>query len=179
MEESDIDSPDEGNANPDRPLWRGRNCDLLIDDMRFFGRAKIVVCLPDEPFDKENFGDTDAGVLFLSEGDLEMTSFWWPLAQVRLEGGRLLSEIITWCSEHAKSSGDDSGLKGLPKNPYNHVKRWKLSTTVESKLKRKSTDMEVQRVSSLRCYKYRCTQTFRWEDMLAVRQKFNSNIFKF
>ena len=157
VEESDKESPEEGNSNPDQPLWRGRNCNLLNDDMSFFGRAKIVVCLPDEPFDEDNLGDTDVGVLFLSEGDLQMTSFRWPLAQVCLERGRLLSEIIMWCSEHAKSYGDDSGLKGLPKNPYRHVKRQKLNTMVESKLKRKSTDMEVQKVSFLRCCKYRCT----------------------
>ena len=54
-----------------------------------------MVCLSDEPFDEKNLGDTDAGVLFLSNGDLQMTSFHWPLAQVRLEGGRLLSEIVT------------------------------------------------------------------------------------
>ena len=125
--------------------------------MSFLGRAKIVVCLPDEPFDEENLGDTNANVLFLSEGDLQMTSFRWPLAQARLEGGRLLSEIVTWCSKHAKSSGDDSELKGLPKNPYRHVKRRKPSMPVESKLKRKSKNMEVQKVSSLRCCKYRCT----------------------
>ena len=160
LEESDKESPDEGNGNPDRPHWRGKNCDLLNDDMSFFGRAKIIVCLPDEPFDEDNLEDTDVGVLFLSEGDLQMTSFRWPLAQVRLEGGRLLSEIITWCSKHAKSYGDDSELEGLPKDPYRHVKRRKLSMTAESKMKRKSTDMEVQKVSSLRCYKYRCTQTF-------------------
>ena len=97
-------------ANPDRPLWRGRICDLLNDDLSILGKAKIVVCLADEPFDEENLGDTDAGVLFLSDGDLQMTSFRWPLAQVWLEGGSLLSEIVTWCSEHGESSGDDSGL---------------------------------------------------------------------
>ena len=147
--------------------------------MSFIGRAKIVVCLPDEPFDEENLRDTDADVLFLSDGDLQMTSFRWPLAQVCLEGGRLLSEIVTWSFEHAKSSRDDSGLEGLPKNPYRHVKRRKLSTPVESKLKRKSSDTEVQKVNSLRCYKYRCTQTFSWEDTLAVRQKFYGSTFKF
>ena len=125
--------------------------------MSFFGRAKIVVCLPDEPFDEDNLGDTDAGVLFLSEGDLQMTSYRWSLAQVWLEGRRLLSEIVTWCSEHAKSFGDDSRLEGLPKNPYHHVKRQNPSTLVESKLKRKLIDMEVQKVSSLRCCKYRAT----------------------
>ena len=51
-----------------------------------------------------------------------MTSFRWPLGQVRLEGGRLLSEIVTWCSEHGESSGDDLGLDGVRKNPYRHIK---------------------------------------------------------
>ena len=179
VQESKRESPNESNINPDQPHWRGRKCDLLNNDMSFFGRAKIVVCLPDEPFDEENLGDTDAGVLFLLNGDLQMTSFRWPLAQVRLEGGRLLSEIVTWCSEHAKSSGDDSGLKGLSKNPNRYVKRWKLSMLVESKLKRKSSNTEVQKVSSLRCCKYRCTQTFSWEDTLAVRRKFYRSTFKF
>ena len=70
-------------------------CNLLNDDLSLFRKAKILVCLPDEPFDEENLGDTDAGVLFLSKEDLQMTSFRWPLRQVRLEGGRLLSEIVT------------------------------------------------------------------------------------
>ena len=147
--------------------------------MSFFGRAKIIVCLPDEPFDDENLGEIDADVLFLLERDLQMTSFWWPLAQVRLEGGRLLSEIVTWCFEHAESSRDDSRLERLPKNPYRHIKRRKLSTPVESKLKKKSSHMEVQKVSSLRCCKYRCTQTISWEDTLAPRQKFYSSTFEF
>ena len=95
VEESKRESPNESNINPDRPHWRGGKCNLLNDDMSFFGRAKIVVCLPDEPSDEENLGDTDAGVLFLLDGDLQMTSFRWPLAQVRMEGGRLLSEIVT------------------------------------------------------------------------------------
>ena len=86
-----------------------------------------------------------------------MTSFQWPLAQVCLEGGRLLLKIVRWFFDHAKSSGDDSGLEGLAKNPYRHVKRWKLSMLVESKLKRKSSDIEVQKVSSLKCCKHRCT----------------------
>ena len=57
-------------ANPDRPLWRGRICYLLNDDLSILGKAKIVVCLPDKPFDEENLGDTDAGVPFLLDGDL-------------------------------------------------------------------------------------------------------------
>ena len=115
-----------------------------------------MVCLPDEPFDEENLGDTDVGVLFLSDGDLQMTSFRWPLAQVRLDGGRLLSEIVTWCSEHGESSGDDSGLEGARKNPYRHLKRRKLSPPVDTKLKQKLSDSDVQRVSSLRCCKFKC-----------------------
>ena len=166
------------NANPDRPLWRGRICDLLNDDLSFFGKAKILVCLPDEPFDEENLENTDAGVLFLSDGNLQMTSFRWPLGQVRLEGGRLLSEIVTWCSEHAESSGDDSGLDGVRKNPYRHIKRRKLSLPFDSKLKWKLSDLDVQRVSSLRCCKFRCCQTFSWDDTLALRHKFYSNTFE-
>ena len=95
--EEKVDKGDTKSASayPDRPLWRGRICDLLNDDLSILGKAKIVVFLSDKPFDEENLGDTDVGVLFLSDGDLQMTSFRWPLAQVRLEGGRLLSEIVT------------------------------------------------------------------------------------
>ena len=130
-------------TNPDRPLWRGRICYLLNDDLSILEKAKIVVCLPDEPFDEENLGDTNAGVLFLSDGDLQMTSFRWPLAQVRLEGGRLLSEIVTWCSKHGESLGDDSGLERAQKNPYRHMKRRKLSPPVETKLKWKLSYSDV------------------------------------
>ena len=171
----DTESP---SANPDRPLWRGRICYILNDDLSILGKAKIVVCLPDEPFDEENLGDTDVGVLFLSDGDLQMTSFRWPLAQVRLDGGRLLSEIVTWCSEHGESSGDDSGLEGARKNPYRHLKRRKLTPPVDTKLKRKLSDSDVQRVSSLRCCKFRCCQSFNWDDTLALRRKFYGSTFE-
>ena len=89
-----------------------------------------------------------------------MTSFRWPLGQVRLEGGRLLSEIVTWCSKHGESFGDDSGLDRVRKNPYRHIKRRKLSLSFDSKLKWKLSDLDVQRVSSLRWCKFRCCQTF-------------------
>ena len=131
-----------------------------------------MVCLPNEPFDEENLGDTDVGVLFLSDGDLQMTSFRWDLAQVWLEGGRLLSEIVTWCSEHGESSGDNSGLERAWKNPYCHMKRRKLSPPVKTKLKWKLSDSDVQRVSSLRCCKFRCCQTFSWDGTLALKCKF-------
>ena len=72
-----------------------------------------------------------------------MTSFRWPLAQVRLEGRRLLSEIVTWCSEHGESSGDDSKLEGARKNPYRCLKRRKLSPLVETKLKWKLSDLDI------------------------------------
>ena len=57
-------------AYPDRSLWRGRICDLLNDDLSILGKAKIVVCLLDEPFDEKNLGDTDVEVLFLLDRDL-------------------------------------------------------------------------------------------------------------
>ena len=119
-----------------------------------------MVCFLDEPFDEENLGNTDVGVLFLSDGDLQMTSFCWPLAQVRLDGVRLLSEIVTWCSEHRESSGDDSRLEGARKNPYRHMKRRELSPPVDTKLKQKLSNSDVQRVSSLRCCKFKCCQSF-------------------
>ena len=107
-----------------------------------------------------------------------MTSFCWPLAQVRLEGGRLLSEIMTWCSKHGESFGDDSGLEGVRKNPYRHMKKRKLSLLVETNLKWKLSDLDVQRVSSLRCCKFRCCQIFSWDDTLALRRKFYGNTFE-
>ena len=160
--EEKVDKGDTESASAylNRPLWRGRICDLLNDDLSVLRKAKIVVCLPDEPFDEENLEDTDAGVLFLSDGGLQMTSFRWPLAQVRLEGGRLLSEIVTWCFEHDESSRDDLGLEGAWKNPYRHMKRQKLFPLVETKLKWKLSNSDVQRVISLRCYKFRFCQTF-------------------
>ena len=102
-----------------------------------------MVCLLDEPFDEENLGDTEAGVLFLSDGGLQITSFRWPLAQVRLEGRRLVSEIVTLCSEHGESSRDDLGLERAQKNPYRHMKRQLLSPLVETKLKWKLSDSDV------------------------------------
>ena len=107
-----------------------------------------------------------------------MTSFRWPLARVRLEGGRILLVIVTWCFEHGESSGDDSGLEGARKNPYCHMKRRKLSPPVETKLKWKLSDLDVQRVSSMRCCKFRCCQTFSWDDTLALRRKFYGSTFE-
>ena len=92
MDKGDIES---ASIYPDQPLWRGKICDLLNDDLTVPGKAKIVVCLPDEPFDEENLEGINIGVLYLSGGDLQMMSFRWPLAQVRLEGRRLLSKIVT------------------------------------------------------------------------------------
>jgi hypothetical protein len=36
----------------------------------------------------------------------------------------------------------------------------------------------VQRVSSQRCCKYRCCQTFRWEDTITLRRRFYSSPFE-
>ena len=70
------------------------------------------------------------------------------------------------------------GLEGVWKNPYRHIKQQKLNLPVNSKLKWKLSYSNVQNVSSLRCCKYRCCQTFRWNDTLALRRKFYSNTFK-
>ena len=63
------------NAYPDRPLWRGRICNLLNDDLTSFGMAKIVLCLLEKKFDEENLGDINVGISFLLDGDLQMTLF--------------------------------------------------------------------------------------------------------
>ena len=180
LEQDKVDQRDAESANayPDRFLWRGNICNLMNDDLSFFGKANILVCLPDKSFDEENLEDTDAGVLFLSDGDLQITSFHWPFGQVRLEGRRLLSKIVTWCSEHGESSGDDSELDGVQKNPYHHIKRRKLTLPFDSKLKWKLSNLDVQRVSSLRCCKFRCCQTFSWDDTLALRRKFYWSTFE-
>ena len=85
---------------------------------------------------------------------------------------------MTSCSKHTKSSGDDSGLDGVRKNPYRHIKRRKLNLLFDSKLKWKLSDSDVQRVSSLRCCKFRCCQTFSWDDTLALRRKFYGSTFE-
>jgi hypothetical protein len=91
------------------------------------GRAFIQVCLLDKPFDEGVFGDTNVGVMYVSENnDLQMTTMCWPLKHVRLEGGRLLLEIILFCSENAPSDGSDDGLDGVKKNPYRFNVRRKL-----------------------------------------------------
>ena len=51
VDQGDVES---ANAYLDRPLWRGRICNLLNVDLTFFRKAKIVVCLLNEPFDEEN-----------------------------------------------------------------------------------------------------------------------------
>ena len=58
------------------------------------------------------------------------------------------------------------------------MKRWKLSPPVKTKLKWKLSDLDVQRVSSLRCCKFKCCQTFSWDDMLALTRKFYGNTFE-
>ena len=69
-------------------------------------------------------------------------------------------------------------LEVVWKNPYRHMKRRKFSPPVETKLKWKLSDSDVQRVSSLRCYKFRCFQTFSWDDTLALRRKFYGSTFE-
>ena len=78
-----VDNRDAESVNmyPNQPFWRGRICNLLNDDLTFFGKGKIVVYFLNKPFDEENLRDTDARVLFLLDVDLQITSFRWPLAQ--------------------------------------------------------------------------------------------------
>jgi hypothetical protein len=153
---------------PNKPLWRGKYCLLLNDDFSMHGRAFIQVCLPDEPIDENVLGDTDVGVMYISENnDLQMTTMRWPLMHVRLEGGRLLSEIILFCSENALSDGSDDGLDTVKKNPYRFNVRRKLLRSDDyatTKIHQKTSSEEVRKVSSVRCCSEKCCQTFDWED---------------
>lgn len=165
---------------PRRPLWRGRHCELLNEDLSVFGRARIQVCMPEEPCDEDPLGDHDVGVIFLSEGGdhLQMTTFRWPLVRVRLEGGRYLSDIVQWLSDNSISDAEDGGLDGFPKNAYRHMKRKRMQRQSESKLNRKTSRCDIQIVSAQRCCKYRCCQTFRWEDTMTLRRMFYSSPFE-
>jgi hypothetical protein len=54
------------------------------------GRAFIQVCLLDKPFDEDVLGDTDMGVMYVSENnDFQITTMCWPLTHVKLKGGCL------------------------------------------------------------------------------------------
>jgi len=60
---------------PDRPLWRDQYCELLNEDFSVFGRVLIQVCLPNEACDDSVLGDSDVGVMFVSDHDqLQMTT---------------------------------------------------------------------------------------------------------
>jgi hypothetical protein len=166
---------------PDRPFWRGKYCLLLNEDFSVHGRAFIQVCLPDKPFNDNMLGDTDVGVMYVSENNnLQMTTMRWPLMHVRLEGGRLLSEIILFYSENALSDGSDNGLDGVKKNPYRFNVRRKLLRSDDcatTKIHQKTSPEEVRKVSSVRCCAEKCYQTFDWEDMVRIRRKFYSGSF--
>jgi hypothetical protein len=106
--------------------------------------------MPEEPFDEDPLGDYDVGIIFLSEGEdhVQMTTFQWPLLRVRLEGARYLSDIVQWLLDNAISNTEDGGLEGLPKNPYRHMKRERVQRQSLSKLNKKTSTCDVQRVSS-------------------------------
>jgi hypothetical protein len=144
----------------DRPLWRRKYYLLLNEDFSVHGQAFIQVCLPDEPFDENVLRDTDVGVMYVSKNnDLQMTTMHWPLTHVRLEGGRLLSEIILFCSENSLSDGSDDGLDGVKKNPYRFNVRRKLLRYDEcatTKIHHKTSPEEVRKVSSVRCCVEKC-----------------------
>jgi hypothetical protein len=173
--------PDGALPYPDRLFWRGKYCLLLNEDFSVHGRAFIQVCLPDEPFDENVLGNTDVGVMYVSENNnLQMTTMRWPLTHVRLEGGRILSEIILFCSENALSDGSDDGLNGVKKNPYRFNVRRKLLRSDDCttmKIHQKTSPEEVRKVSSVRCCAEKCCQTFDWEETVRIRKKFHSGSF--
>jgi hypothetical protein len=53
----------------DWPFWRGKYCLLLNEDFSVHGRAFIQVCLPNEPFNEDMLGNTDVGVMYVSENN--------------------------------------------------------------------------------------------------------------
>jgi hypothetical protein len=146
-----------------------------------YGRAFIHVCLLDEPFDEDVLGDTDVGVMYVSENnELQMTTMRWPLMHVRLEGGCMLSEIILFCSENALSDGSDDGLHGVKKNPYCFNVRRKLlrsNDCATTKIHQKTSPEEVRKVSSVRCRAEKCCQTFDWADTVRIWRKFHFGSF--
>jgi hypothetical protein len=76
------------------------------------------------------------------------------LMHVRLEGGRLLSEITFFCSEIALSDGSDDGLDGVKKNPYRfnvYRKLLKSDDCATMKIHQKTSPEKVRKVSSVRC----------------------------
>jgi hypothetical protein len=162
----------------DRPLWRGKYYLLLNEDFSVHDRAFIQVCLPNELFNEDVLGDTDIGIMYVSENnDLQMTTMRSPLTHVRLEGGRLLSEINLFCFENALSDGSDDGFNGVKKNPYCFNVRRKLLRSDDyatTKIHHKTSPEEVRKVSSVRCCVEKCCQTFDWEDMVRIRRKFHS-----
>jgi hypothetical protein len=119
--------------------------------------------------------------MYVSENnDLQMTTMRWPLTHVRLEGGRMLSEIILFYSENALSDGSDDGLDGVKKNPYCFNIRRKLLRSDDcatTKIHQKTSPEEVRKVSSVRCCAEKCCQTFGWEDTVRIRRKFHSGSF--
>jgi hypothetical protein len=109
-----------------------------------------------------------------------MTTMRWLLTHVRLEGGRMLSEIILFSSEKTLSDGSDDGLDGVKKNPYRFNVRRKLLRSDDyatTKIYQKTSPEEVRKVSSVRCYAEKCYHMFDWEDTVRIQRKFPSRSF--
>ena len=100
-------------------------------------------------------GGTDVSVMYVSENNnLQMTTMHWPLTHVRLEGGRLLLEIILFCSKNALSDGNNDELDGVKKNPYrfNFWRKLMMSDNcTTTKLQWKTSPDKVRKVSSKQC----------------------------
>jgi hypothetical protein len=109
-----------------------------------------------------------------------MTTMRWPLTHVGLEGVRLLSKIILFCSENAPSDGSNDGLEGVKKKPYCFNVQKKLMRSDDyttTKLQQKTSLDKVRKVSSKRCCMEKCCQTFDWEDTARIQRKFYSRSF--
>ena len=172
----------QGFQSLNRPLWKNQYCKLLNDDFSFFRRAMIQVCLPNEACDHGVLGDSNVEVMFVSDNEaLQMTTMRLRLSHTRLEGGRLLSEIITLCSEATQMNESyDDRLQGVSKNPNRLVRRKVIPKDCksQSKLQMKTLETDICKVSSQKCYKLRCCQTFPWEDTRTLRQKFFACTFE-
>jgi hypothetical protein len=112
---------------------------------------------------------------------VQVTTMRWPLSRTILEGGRLLSKIVTLCSNVANMvEFEDGGFYEIPKNLYRSVRRKLLPKDLIpiSKLKHKTLEVKVQKVCWQGCCRNRCCQMYPWEETKNLRQKFYASSFK-
>lgn len=100
--------------------------------------------------------------------------------RTRLEGSWLLSDIIMLCSNLSHNiSLEYTALPGIPQNPYSSLCQIHLSKNEACrwKLKIRTSEDEIRKISSQRCCKNRWCQTFPWESRKNVWRKFYSCLF--